>query len=798
MKAFALPALVLSLLCPAAERRLEAVRATGPIRVDGRLEEADWSRCAPATGFTVSWPTYGKEPALATEVRILYDDKALYVAARMHHPKGAAKVIHRLHRRDQDSSSDWFGVYFDSLRDRRTAFGFLVNAAGVQRDLVYTGDSSSGDSSWDAVWESAVKVDPDGWTAELRIPFSVLRLDEGTGGRAWGVNFSRSDQGPFRETSWWELAPRNVAGFASRFPDLEGIRDVSPSPRREFVPYLSAQRKFETSQAHDDRGWTRRAGLDVHLGLGTASQMDLTLRPDFGQVEVDQAVLNLGTYETFFPEKRPFFLEGMEIFQVPGPSLFYSRRIGRSLSDPDLPDGTTLLDRPAAAEIAGAAKFTAKYAGGLSVGVLGALAETAHGTVRDADGTQRTVEVAPATSYGVVRALQVLDEGGSYVGFFGSQVREAGPLGRQAQVGAVDGVYKTRDRAFLVETTLAHSEDGPKGDLERGYRARWRVQRRWRDGFTAELQGARSSRTFNPNDLGALSRPDERIDYLYLDKIWDRTWTVLRNWEVSGSLSNNRDSFGRPYDRSAYVSARTDFTNFYSIFGGAGLTLNRYDDRELRTFTDPRKKYLRFERTPTANLGFDTPGNRPWYFRLQAWRTWDEGGPSQEWDAYHSLKLTPSLEVQLDTFYGRYEGERRYLETQGDVPVTGLRRMSQLNQTVRVSYGLSPTCTLQVFAQWLLANWAFRDLKAWVDDDTLKPTTTQDATAFSDRVWTVNVIGRWEFRPGSALYLVYVHGAQTDALMDNRATLNLQRDFKPMNHLPSDDALQAKISWLFR
>jgi hypothetical protein len=295
---------------------LRAVRCQGPVVLDGRLDEEAWAAAPCAEGFTVDWPEFGKAAALPTRVKVLFDDRYLYVGARMEHPKGKAQVVRRLHRRDQDSTSDWFTVYLDTLRDRRTALAFAVNAAGVQRDGLYSGDSSSGDTSWDGVWESAVSLDRDGWSAELKIPLALLRIKKDPGPQVWGINFSRSDQGPFRENSYWELTPRGMSGFASRFPDLTGLTGLHPPPRREWAPFLTLQRKFETTQVVDDRRWELKGGVDAHLGLSPYSQLDLTARPDFAQVEVDQAVLNLSTYETFFQEKRPFFLEGMELFQA--------------------------------------------------------------------------------------------------------------------------------------------------------------------------------------------------------------------------------------------------------------------------------------------------------------------------------------------------------------------------------------------------------------------------------------------------------------------------------------------------
>ena len=777
---------------------LEASRTRDAILLDGHLDEPAWREARAATGFTATWPIFGAKAVLPTTVKILYDDRYLYVGARMGHPKGEAKVIKRLHRRDQDSSSDWFTIYLDTLRDRRTAWGFAVNAAGVQRDALYSGDSSAADNSWDAVWESAVSSDPDGWTVEMRIPLSQLRIKEGSGAQVWGVNFNRTDQGPFRETSYWELAPRGVNAFASRFPDLTGLAGLQPTPRREWLPFATLQRKYETTQAHDDRGWKLRAGVDAHLSLSTYSQLDLTARPDFAQVEVDQAVLNLGTYETFFQEKRPFFLEGMEIFQVAGPSLFYSRRIGKALADPTLNDGETLLQRPAAAEIAGAAKYTAKLASGLNIGVLAAGVEGARGLVQLPSGTAENREISPYTSYGVARVLQTLDDRGTYVGAFASQVREAGALGRQATVAALDSIYKSPDRSRVVESTVIRTEAGPRGAELPGSRERLRFNQQWSSGWALELQGINATRHFDPNDLGAFSRGDEQRFYWATTGQWDTPWGATRNRSWGVDFLAARDQAGHTNQRAFSTWGRTDFTNYVSLWGSGGLTLPVDDDRELRTFTDPVKKYLRTGNIPYVQAAFDTAANRPWYVKVAMDSTWYGGAPTTNTEVYQSIKPTPALEFQLDLTFHRETGEQRYLETQGTTPIVGLRRMGQLNQTLRVAYALSTQLSLQAFAQLLVANWNFRDLRAYQDDATLRPGATSAATAFSDRLWNLNFIARWEFRPGSAAFLVYTHGVTSDALINARATISPRLDLPMLRHLPSDDVLQAKISWLIR
>jgi hypothetical protein len=783
------------------EKSLCALRSSNSILLDGHLDEPRWQQAPVAEGFTQQWPKFGRAATLPTEVRVLYDDQFLYVGARLLHPKhlspGGKDVRKRLHRRDQESPSDWFAVFIDSLHSRSTGAGFWVNAAGVQRDAAISADTGL-DYSWDAVWESAVAVDATGWTAELKIPLSLLRIRR-DGPQVWGINFARFDQGEVRETSYWHLVPRGENAFVSRFPELSGIDGIKPQARREFIPFLSVRRKFETTEVFEDRVWKGSAGLDGHFTLNSHSQVDLSVRPDFGQVEVDQAVLNLGSYETYFPEKRPFFLEGAEIFKVAGANLFYSRRIGAGLSNPSLGAGQILQGRPDTTEISAAAKYTGHLPGGLTVGLLGAGVEPAKADLVEPSGVASSRELYPATAFGVTRVRQDFGSSGSYLGGFASWLRQAGSSGRSAWVQALDSRLKSPDRSSTLEMTLTRSEAGTRDlPLVAGWAGRLHANQQWRSGWSADVQAWNFSRDFNPNDLGYLSRPDERHLQGTLGKQGDEPGTLVQNWNASLSFSRSEDQDGRAIGRWVGASAYSTLIHFIGLWGNAGLNLPAHDDRELRTFADPNKKYLFVARIPTFGIGVDTAGNKPWYLRLTLDRAWFRGGPSMDTRLYQSIKPTESLEFQLDTLLARDSGEPRWAETQGATPIIGLRKLTQLNQILRVAYAFSPTLTVQAFTQWLDASWAFRDLQAYADDDTLVPGAAASQTAFSSRLWNVNLITRWEFRPGSTFYLVYTHGANTNAVLNDPATLRPWSDLIDLRHLPSDDVVQVKLSWLFR
>jgi hypothetical protein len=552
-------------------------------------------------------------------------------------------------------------------------------------------------------------------------------------------------------------------------------------------------------QNFDDRNWTNRVGIDAHLGITTYSQLDLAAWPDFGQVEVDQAVINLGTTETYFDEKRPFFLEGTDIFRVAGQGLFYSRRIGQGIYPPSPQSGETLLDAPRIADIRLAAKYTAKTPSGLNVGILGATVEPAKAELLDADGDAFKRETYPLTNFGVVRVKQVLGSRGNYIGGFASYMRQADNAGREAQTYAVDGSFTNKSQNTTIQGSVAMSDAGYRnGDSEDGWRGYLYASREWKNGLSLNLTAVNATKSYNPNDVGYLSRADEQQVSLSAKKYMDRRWWIVRKYTATLNVSASKDQAGMTTGTSVSGSAEVNFVNFWYLSAKTGAELSAYDDRELRTFNDPVKKYLKTEDVPYVNLNVSTPDNKPYYVQSVWQRYWREGGPTTVYGLFQMIKPHPALELRIGSFYSGEEGARSYLgASEQDVPITGLRRLSQFDQSLRISYAIDPHISLQFFSQWLAGAWKFRDFKQYVDNNTLADCT---GLSYEDsaRRWIVNLIARWEFRPGSTAYLVYTRGASSEQLTNQNNSLRPWRDVSAMKDLPSDDAIQLKVSWLFR
>jgi Domain of unknown function (DUF5916)/Carbohydrate family 9 binding domain-like len=395
---------------------VHAVRTTTPIVVDGLLSEEVWATAPAVTTFTQRDPTEGAAPSEKTEVRIAYDDEAIYVGARLLDSQPRT-IVGRLGRRDSNLGADELTFYVDPYHDGRSGYYFAVNAAGTLRDGVLYNDDWN-DDSWDGIWEGRAHVDGEGWTVEMRIPYSQLRFRR-EDSNAWGVNFRRYVCRT-KEEDYVAYTPKKASGFVSRFPKLSGLQGIVPPRRIAVTPYTTTRAEFTGHDAGDpfnDGSRVRPAmGADFKVGLGSNLTIDGTINPDFGQVEVDPAVVNLSDVETFFPEKRPFFVEGANNFRFGqggatnwwgfnwgGPDLFYSRRIGRA-PEGSLPDAD-FSDSPAGTRIVMASKLTGRLGHGWSLGALHAV--TASETADLAQGGRRfRAHVEPTSQYVVARALR--------------------------------------------------------------------------------------------------------------------------------------------------------------------------------------------------------------------------------------------------------------------------------------------------------------------------------------------------------------------------------------------------------
>ncbi|WP_291981544.1 DUF5916 domain-containing protein [Luteitalea sp.] len=478
-------------------RQLHAARAVSPPVIDGRLDDVVWRTAEPMSGFHQRDPVEGDPASEDTVVRIAYDERALYVAARLH-DRDPSAIVGQLSRRDVAVEADAFVVYLDPHHDHLTGAQFGVSAAGVQRDALIYNDQFL-DVTWDAVWSSAVSVDDQGWVVEMRIPLSQLRFPAADR-YTWGINVQRVIQRR-NESSWLQLVRKNEAGLASRMAHLEDIVGITPPGTLELMPYVTSRAEFiepplAGNPFNDGARAFGAAGMDLKYGVTNSLTLDASFNPDFGQVEVDPAVVNLTQFEVFFEERRPFFTEGAKVFGNfgrsgaseywgffrPEPTLFYSRRIGRA------PQGRATgpyADAPGTTTILGAGKLVGRTRHGWTIGALNAVTGREQARLFDGAATTRR-DVEPLTNYAVIRAQRELGSRAG-IGVLGtSVVREQrdpqleASLASRAHMLGMDGHwFLDASRRWVLHGGIAGSWlQGSQAAIERLQRAEQRYYQR--------------------------------------------------------------------------------------------------------------------------------------------------------------------------------------------------------------------------------------------------------------------------------------------------------------------------------
>jgi hypothetical protein len=823
---------------------VRATRTTAAISVDGRLDEAAWGEAEVATSFLQREPLEGTPASEPTELRILFDDDALYVGARLRDDE-PGRIARQLSRRDDVAEADSFTLFLDPHHDHRNGVVFQVSAAGVQRDAVLYDDNFE-TSAWDAVWESAVTRDELGWSVEMKIPFSQLRFPASANHR-WGINARRIVHRKTEE-SWLALVPRTENGLASRMAHLEGVLGVARAKHLELLPYASARQEYVAPARPDDpfNDGSRAfpgAGLDVKYGLSSNLSLVGALNPDFGQVEVDPAVVNLTINETFFEEKRPFFIEGGEIFSHFArsgasdywsffyfePQLFYTRRIGRA---PQGRGSGASIDSPASTTILGAAKLTGRTHG-WNVGVVDAV--TGREFARLASGASRSrAEVEPLTHYFVGRAERTLGRRAA-IGFIATAVNRrtedpalAALLPDQAYLAGVDGHLFLDSRRDWVVTggVAASSLEGSRSSVRRLQTGALRYYQRpdashvavdpdatslsgWNyrlginknsGNLTANAGVWSISPGFEPNDLGFATQADRGGGHgllLWRKLVPDRFTRTRQAWVSKWWTWNyGGDSQGD----GVQASLNVQLLNYWRVSSLLQKSWATFDDRltrggpttirpgiesvQLALASDPRRRF-------GGSVSFT--GQRR-----------DFGNWSRSLGGQLNFKPWAALTLQLAPTLLRARNQAQYLATVADPKATstfGARYVfGGLDQTelalpLRVNLVLSPRLSFQLYAQTLLSTGAYDAIQELAAPRTynFQPYTGDLADPdFNVKALRANAVLRWEFRLGSTLYLVWTQRRENRA---HPGDFSFGRDARDLFRAPSDDVLMLKIAW---
>lgn len=828
---------------PAAERsapRMLAVRTSAAPDIDGDVRDLAWREAVPSSAFTQKFPSEGNAPSEATELRVLYDDAALYVAFDC--AQVATPVMGRLARRDRQVEADWVQVAVD---DGASTYEFAVNAAGVLGDGVRFNDTDYS-AQWDGVWDAQVRQHDHGWSAEMRIPLRIFR--DSSRPRDWGFQARRNISGR-QETLEWAFIPRTVAGEVSHYGRLSGIAGVQRSNPLELLPYVAAG--LDWSDMSRDRGafsdlsGRAAAGLDLRWRIAQSLTLDATVNPDFAQVEADQLVLNLTTTETFLPEKRPFFINGLDLFQAPRMELFttpqtmfYTRRIGAAPPVPEIGDGGAgVAAPPSSATIYAAAKLNGQLGDWVTAGVVSAVTGRNDVAIAQPGGGAMDYLADPLELANVARIKVAVGEGGK-LGVLATALQRFEPDGgypllpqpdgserQQCPGGAVvargarcfhdayaaglDGSWRSASGSYVIAgqalATLIDEgpartmpdgtviESGDAGAQGRLYLAKQGGQ--WRGSIETDMIGRR----VDYNDLGYLPRANQiRVTPYLAYRIASPFWEIAELESYAFSIvRNNLD--GLALLRGYYLGSKVRFKSFWSIDVVAARYPARGEDRqigdgtalarlpetglEVTVSTDPRRQLAASAYTETL---VTTQGR---YFYLDGELTY--------------LPL-PRLELQLVPQLMFRSGDARFVSGSREAGqyTFGDLEAQSVSATLRTSYTFTNRLTLQLHGQLLISAEHYTNFRSLaVDPGARRPVIELDqltpsappATDPDDQQANLNLsaVLRWEFRPGSTLFLVYSR-RQAPALMPAR---DARLDLGGLRDGPASDAIRVKLSY---
>jgi hypothetical protein len=820
---------------------LRAVRATQSPKLDGKLDDAAWQAAPHMDSFVQKFPNEGAVPSEQTTLRVVYDSEAVWISVDC--IQRTAPIVGRLTRRDRPIEADSITIDLDTRRNGTTAVEFAVNAAGVLSDSVRFNDTDSS-SDWDENWDARVARTDVGWSAEFRIPLRILRYDASLPVQSWGFQARRYISAR-QETDEWAFIPRTAAGEVSHYGKLDELRGLKPPSPFELRPFvLGRVRHREAVSGTLANGWDAMgsAGLDLKWHVTQNLTLDATFNPDFGQVEADQVVLNLTTYEIFFPEKRPFFQEGVDVFSTPI-SLLYTRRIGLAPDAPilrvDPPFNEQLVDLPTPSTIYGAAKLVGVIGDKLTVGVLSAL--TARNTVDVQIGDARASRiVAPLSLFNVLRlrwaagrnteigvmataanrfeaiGLHPLQPNGTAQYALcpdGSLVAPTDRCFHDAYVGGPDIRWRSPSGDYVVnaQAIVSGTVDGPprqfadgtwikSGDVGAGGYFDFAKQggKHW----LFDLQYDVASKKLDYNDLGFMLRQnlhhiDATLEYRTTEPL---ARTLESHWRAE---FYDRENFsGLNLARGYQFNTSGKFANFWGWFAELHYRERHFDDREVGDGTALQREGL-----IGLELSINTDARRRVYFELFTQTQPIFNGLHVEAEGKLTVRALPQLDFDLLPT-GSYDfGEPRYAGP-GANPgesLFGKLTAASVGATLRATYTFMPRLSLQLYAQLFLAYKHYDDFSVFAAaPGQLGPvvhladlrSTAQIPSVNPDLeegVINLNVVLRWEYRLGSTLYLVYTRAQSPDLtlMMGEFARL----DIGAIRKGPAADVLLLKLTY---
>ncbi len=776
------------------DRIVKGHKIQSKVAIDGRLDEAAWDEAEKVSGF-INWaPTPGEEPSNQTDVKLLFDDDAIYIGAYLKE-QSREDIRLQLSQRDQIGNSDWFGIILDTYGNANDALEFIVTASGVQFDAKLTNGE---DPNWDAVWFSNVHLTDKGWYCEIKIPYGAIRFAK-TKEQKWNINFIRKVNRLEERSSWYPINPEEGVWLA-QMGTTEGITDIKPPLRLSISPYVStyAQHHSAANNEFSSTGYSYNGGMDLKYGINDAFTLDMTLIPDFGQVQSDDQVLNLSPFEIRFDEQRQFFTEGTELFNKG--SLFYSRRVGGSPVGmnsvySNLKEGEEVMDNPTKSRLLNASKVSGRTESGLGVGVFNALSNSSFATIRNSENeTERRFRTAPITNYNVFVLDQSLKNNSSVslvntnVTRFGSDHYDANVTGTQMNFKDKGQNYSFSAEAAVSQKYYTEQENEYGLSYELGF-----------DKISGKVNyGAEYEQTgelFDPNDLGFQRFGNIRSFDMYAVYSEFDTFGIFNrgNFWVNYSYDRiiNPNEYASMHFNTGFWMQTKNFVeyNLWSNFRPAS-----YD------FYEPRIWGRFYKEKSFGNVGVYIGSDNRKKIRVQGILSYHNYHEKSRGGVYAMFRPEWQVNDKLEFgFRSNYEvslNDPRFVTIVNDADVIfGRRNRSTVTNSITAAYTFTDKMGMDFRLRhyWSKVNYSGYNLLGQSGE--LLPTDYNEFNDFTFSLMNIDLNFRWRFAPGSDLILNWknnIAGSVADNNLDY-GRRNYFDDLSGLRTFPENNSVSVRL-----
>jgi hypothetical protein len=772
-------------------KKMHAIKTDAAFKIDGDLSEAGWKKCPPFTGLIEFRPNPGKVESdqNRTEVYILYDDNNIYIGGYCHE-KSADSVSRELVGRDKIGSSDFVGVIFDTYNDKINGSGFFVTPYGEQYDAKYSA-SGNEDDTWNAVWESEAKMQKDGWTFEMRIPYSALRFSNKEN-QTWGLNIIRRRQKTAQQFAWSNIDP-NVNGLQNQEGEWTGIEKIKAPLRLSFSPYFSTYLNHYPYQTEGVKNITSsvNGGMDVKYGINESFTLDMTLIPDFGQVKSDNQVLNLTPFEVKYNENRSFFTEGTELFSKG--NLFYSRRIGsqpihyNDVSN-QLSSSEHILKNPTESKLINATKISGRTSKGLGIGFLNAVTNTMYAVVEDNHANERKIETNPLTNYNVLVLDQSLKNNSS-LSFVNTNVLRNGS-DYNANVSALVFNFNNKKNIYNWNGKIALSNIYNKdGHTQTGYMHNLgfgKVGGRFNTILNQEL----TDEKYDPNDLGILFNNNYLDHYLYVGYNWNKPG----KWYNSLHLNNNF-TYSRRYRPDAYQNFiyNGNFNGQLKNLMNAGINVNY--NAQANDFYEPRVANNVYKAPERLGFGawLNSNAAKKYNYYLEA----DFGFGSLFHNRYYTFtiqnnyrfndKFSIGHNINLMPSYN----QAGFADVNGTDVIFSRRDRTTIENIIDSKYNFNKRNGITFRLRHYWSEVRPKEFFTLQPDGSLVKTVTYNLNSNQNlNIFNIDMVYTWEFAPGSFLNLVWKNSIYSG---DQQVDKSYFKNFSHTVSAPQNNNISLKV-----